>query len=39
MNLKGLPGADSSFGLIVAGGVIVLSTAILFAILKKFDWL
>ncbi|MEN6601599.1 MAG: magnesium transporter CorA family protein [Bryobacteraceae bacterium] len=39
MNLKGLPGAESPHGLVVAGGVIVLSTVILYVILKKFDWL
>lgn len=39
MNLKGLPGADSPHGLPLAVGTIVLSTIVLLAVLKKFDWL
>jgi len=39
MNLKGLPGMDSPHGLVLALGAIVLSTIVLLAVLKKFDWL
>jgi magnesium transporter len=39
MNLKGLPGADSPYGLAIVCGVMVLSTIVLLAVLKKFDWL
>jgi magnesium transporter len=39
MNIKGLPGADSPYGLVVVCGVMVLSTIVLLFVLKKFDWL
>jgi magnesium transporter len=39
MNIKGLPGADTPYGLAVACGMMVISTVVLFVLMKIFDWL
>jgi magnesium transporter len=39
MNLKGLPWVDTPYGAEMALGLMVLTTALLLLILKKFDWL
>lgn len=39
MNVKGLPGADSPYGLGIAFGAMVLMTMILLWVLKRFNWL
>lgn len=39
MNVKGLPGTEAPYGLIVVLGVMMASTVILLWILRKFDWL
>lgn len=38
MNVKGLPAADSPYGLIVVGAVMAITTAVLLFILKRFRW-
>ena len=38
MNVKGLPAADSPYGLIVAGTMMAFTTAVLLYILKRFRW-
>jgi magnesium transporter len=39
MNVKGLPGSDAPYGLIVVLGMMAASTVILLWILRKFGWL
>lgn len=39
MNVKGLPGSDAHYGLILVLGLMVLSTVVLLWILRKLDWL
>jgi len=39
MNTKGLPGIDSPYGAAIAVGLMVVATAGLLIMLKKFDWL
>jgi magnesium transporter len=39
MNIKGLPGADSPFGLVLVFAVMVGSTFLLLWLLKRFGWL
>ena len=39
MNVKGLPGTEAPYGLIVVLGVMLASTVILLWLLRKFDWL
>jgi magnesium transporter len=38
MNTKGMPGIDSPYGTAIAAGLMVAATAVLLAMLKKFDW-
>jgi magnesium transporter len=39
MNIKGLPGSDAQYGLVIVLGMMVASTAILLWILRRFNWL
>jgi len=39
MNVKGLPGSNQHYGLVVVLGLMVLSTVILLWLLRKFEWL
>jgi magnesium transporter len=39
MNLQGLPGSASPYGLLLAGGIIFLLTAVLLALLRVFRWI
>jgi magnesium transporter len=39
MNVKGLPGTDAPYGLVVVLGLMVACTLILLWVLRKFDWL
>jgi magnesium transporter len=38
MNTKNLPWADSPYGTEIAAGLMVVTTAGLLILLKKFDW-
>jgi Mg2+ and Co2+ transporter CorA len=39
MNVKGLPGADSPYGIAVALSAMAVMTAVLLWVLKRFRWL
>ncbi|QNI33958.1 magnesium/cobalt transporter CorA [Alloacidobacterium dinghuense] len=39
MNVKGLPGSETHYGLLIVIGMMVASTVILLWILRRFDWL
>jgi magnesium transporter len=39
MNVKGLPGSEAQYGLVLVLGVMVACTVILLWALRKFDWL
>jgi magnesium transporter len=39
MNVKGLPGSDAHYGLVLVVGIMILSTVALLWILRKLDWL
>jgi magnesium transporter len=39
MNVKGLPGSDAHYGLVMVLGIMIACTVILLWILRKFDWL
>jgi len=39
MNVKGLPGAESQYGILVVLATMVIMTAVLLWILKRYDWL
>jgi magnesium transporter len=38
MNVKGLPGTDASYGLLVVVGAMIASTVILLWLLRRFNW-
>jgi Mg2+ and Co2+ transporter CorA len=38
MNIKGLPWTDSPYSSEIVIGIMVLTTAALLVVLKKFDW-
>ncbi|HMD19897.1 MAG TPA: magnesium/cobalt transporter CorA [Alloacidobacterium sp.] len=39
MNVKGLPGIDSQYGLVAVIGMMIASTGVLLWVLRKFNWL
>jgi len=39
MNVKGLPGSDAHYGLVVVLGMMVACTVILLWVLRRFNWL
>jgi Mg2+ and Co2+ transporter CorA len=38
MNVKGLPAADSPYGIAAVFGTMAVSTVVLLALLKRFRW-
>jgi magnesium transporter len=39
MNVKGLPGSEAQYGLLIVLGLMIVSTIFLLWILRKFNWL